>query len=72
MKGYQVKKERGPSLFLVGSFIALSIITLLMFFLLSRYISGESNTALAKIGEEYMESLSDQISKHFHRGPGAV
>ena len=65
MKGYQVKKERGPSLFLVGSFIALTIITLLMFFLLSRYISGESNTALAKIGEEYMESLSDQISKHF-------
>ena len=48
MKGYQVKKERGPSLFLVGSFIALTIITLLMFFLLSRYISGESNTALAR------------------------
>ena len=65
MKGYQTNQEHRPKLFLVGSFVVLSIITLLTFYLLSQYMGAQSNATLAEVGEQYMEGLSDQIAKHF-------
>ncbi len=58
-------KRVNPIHFLVGSFVLLSLLTFGVFFMLSNYLEGRSSNTISQVGEVYMSSMSEQISRHF-------
>ena len=54
-----------PNRFLVGSFVALTIITFGAFFLLSHFMESCSGDTISQVGKVYMQNLSEQIAMHF-------
>ncbi len=57
--------KQNPNRFLVGSFIALTIITFGAFFLLSHFMEDCSGDTISQVGKIYMQNLSEQIAMHF-------
>ena len=57
--------RQNPNRFLVGSFVALTIITFGAFFLLSHFMESCSGDTISQVGKVYMQNLSEQIAMHF-------
>ncbi len=64
-KGNTEKRKRGPGRFLIGSFIGLTLLTLLVFTVLAHYLDKGSSDTISRVGEVYMKNLSQQIVMHF-------
>ncbi len=58
-------KQRNPNRFLVGSFLALAVVTVCAFLVMAHFMDTNSNNTISRVGRLYMESLSQQISMHF-------
>lgn len=59
------KKKISITRFLICSFSAIIIISIISFSWLGLYMSGKSQESFHEIGKIYMSGMSEQISKHF-------
>lgn len=59
------KKKNPTTRFLIYSFIGLLIFSIIIFSLLSMYMSRKSKRSVYEIGEIYMSGMNEQMSRHF-------
>ena len=58
-------KRRNPNRFLISSFVALIVLTIVVFGALAHYMDLQSSKTIGQVGRTYMQSLSEQICLHF-------
>ena len=59
------KMENKTTRFLIGSFIGLSLFSVVVFILLGLYMNQKSSDTIHEVGDIYMAGMGEQLSRHF-------